>query len=142
MTSCIKQNTKKYKLRDSPPYSAMDCKNSIQKGNDGLEYVSKPNKIGNFLLFDMPKFKTVTFAKYKHPHCLPHVLVALFFVLIPYNLIPIMNECLIRFDSTFIIYKFYKNIVTPFFLIFIYTFTHYKRLLFTLWFDVVCVIKL
>jgi len=53
MTSCIKQNTKKYKLRDSPPYSAMDCKNSIQKGNDGLEYVSKPNKIGNFLLFDI-----------------------------------------------------------------------------------------
>jgi hypothetical protein len=63
------------------------------------------------LLFDMPKVQTATFAKYKHPHYLPHhVLVAaaaaLSFVFVPCNLFPTMNECLIRFDSTFIIYQF------------------------------------
>ena len=46
MTVCIKQTTKKYKLRGSPPYSAMDCKDSTKKGNDGLTYVSKPDKTG------------------------------------------------------------------------------------------------
>jgi hypothetical protein len=46
MTVCIKQTTKKYKLRGSPPYSAMDCSNSVKKGNDGLTYTSKPDKTG------------------------------------------------------------------------------------------------
>ena len=46
MPSCIEQNTKKYKSRGSPPYSAMDCKGSSKKGNDGATYVSKPDKRG------------------------------------------------------------------------------------------------
>ena len=46
MPSCIEQNTKKYRSRSSPPYSAMDCKNSTKKGNDGATYVSKPDKRG------------------------------------------------------------------------------------------------
>ena len=46
MTVCIKQTTKKYKLRGSPPYSAMDCSSSTKKGNDGLTYTSKPDKTG------------------------------------------------------------------------------------------------
>ena len=46
MPSCIEQNTKKYKSRGSPPYSAMDCKGSSKKGNDGTTYVSKPDKRG------------------------------------------------------------------------------------------------
>lgn len=45
-TVCIKQKTKKYKLRGSPPYSAMDCKDYTKKGNDGLTYASKPDKTG------------------------------------------------------------------------------------------------
>ena len=46
MPSCIAQNTKKYKSRGSPPYSAMDCKGSSKKGNDGATYISKPDKRG------------------------------------------------------------------------------------------------
>ena len=65
MTACIKQNTKKYRLRGSPPYSAMDCKNSIQKGNDGLEYVSKPNKTGDIFRWIMVKNVTHTRPKNK-----------------------------------------------------------------------------
>ena len=65
MTACIKQNTKKYRLRGSPPYSAMDCKNSIQKGNDGLEYVSKPNKTGDIFRWIMVKNVTYTHPKNK-----------------------------------------------------------------------------
>jgi hypothetical protein len=41
--TCEKQQTKKYKLRNSPPYSAMDCKGKTMKGKDGT-YVSKPDK--------------------------------------------------------------------------------------------------
>jgi hypothetical protein len=46
MPSCIEQKTKKYKSRGSPPYSAMDCKDSSKKGNDGATYISKPDKRG------------------------------------------------------------------------------------------------
>lgn len=41
--TCEKQQTKKYKLRNSPPYSAMDCKGKTMKGKDGT-YISKPDK--------------------------------------------------------------------------------------------------
>jgi hypothetical protein len=44
--ACIEQKTKKYRSRGSPPYSAMDCKGSSKKGNDGGTYVSKPDKRG------------------------------------------------------------------------------------------------
>jgi hypothetical protein len=44
--ACIEQKTKKYRSRGSPPYSAMDCKGSSKKGNDGATYVSKPDKRG------------------------------------------------------------------------------------------------
>jgi hypothetical protein len=46
MPACIEQKTKKYHSRGSPPYSAMDCKGSAKKGNDGAMYVSKPDKRG------------------------------------------------------------------------------------------------
>ena len=46
MPACIEQKTKKYRSRGSPPYSAMDCKGSSKKGNDGTTYVSKPDKRG------------------------------------------------------------------------------------------------
>ena len=46
MPACIEQKTKKYRSRGSPPYSAMDCKGSSKKGNDGATYVSKPDKRG------------------------------------------------------------------------------------------------
>jgi hypothetical protein len=37
---------KKYKNRDSPPYSAMNCKGIKLLGNDGQQYISKANKNG------------------------------------------------------------------------------------------------
>jgi hypothetical protein len=46
MPACIEQKTKKYRSRGSPPYSAMDCKGSSKKGNDGATYISKPDKRG------------------------------------------------------------------------------------------------
>jgi hypothetical protein len=46
MSKCIKQNTKKYKSRSSPPYSAMDCQGKVITGNDGATYISKPDKRG------------------------------------------------------------------------------------------------
>ena len=46
MPKCIKQNTKKYKSRSSPPYSAMDCQGKTMIGNDGATYASKPDKRG------------------------------------------------------------------------------------------------
>jgi len=46
--SCQKRKTIKYKKRSSPPYSAADngCKGTTRKGNDGKDYVSKPDKRG------------------------------------------------------------------------------------------------
>ena len=41
--SCKEIKTKKYQERNSPAYSAMDCKNKIKKGKDG-EYKSTPDK--------------------------------------------------------------------------------------------------
>jgi hypothetical protein len=46
MPKGIKQNTKKYKSRSSPPYSAMDCQGKTMIGNDGATYASKPDKRG------------------------------------------------------------------------------------------------
>ena len=46
MSKCVKLDTKKYKSRDSPPYSAMDCKGAKLLGNDGQQYVSKADKNG------------------------------------------------------------------------------------------------
>jgi len=46
MSKCVKLETKKYKTRDSPPYSAMDCKGAKLLGNDGQQYVSKADKNG------------------------------------------------------------------------------------------------
>jgi len=46
MSKCVKLDTKKYKTRDSPPYSAMDCKGAKLIGNDGQQYISKADKNG------------------------------------------------------------------------------------------------
>jgi hypothetical protein len=44
---CVKKNTKKYHSRESPPYSAMNCKGLTKKGNNGVtSYTSKPDKRG------------------------------------------------------------------------------------------------
>ena len=44
--SCKEQTTKKYTGRKSPSYPANECCGETKKGNDGLMYVSKPNKKG------------------------------------------------------------------------------------------------
>ena len=46
MSKCVKIDTKKYRTRDSPPYSAMDCKGQQLIGNDGQQYISKSDKNG------------------------------------------------------------------------------------------------
>jgi tRNA1(Val) A37 N6-methylase TrmN6/GNAT superfamily N-acetyltransferase len=43
--SCKEKNTKKYRNRPSPPFSAQDCKGLTKKGKDGT-YVSKADKRG------------------------------------------------------------------------------------------------
>ena len=43
-TTNHKKTQKKYTDRKSPPYSANDYCNKKKKGNDGLMYISKPNK--------------------------------------------------------------------------------------------------
>jgi hypothetical protein len=43
---CIKQSTKKYKTRSSPPFPANQCKNKRKKGNDNKYYVSRRDKNG------------------------------------------------------------------------------------------------
>ena len=70
----------------------------------------------DLLQFDTLKVQMATSAKCKHPLARVCPLLLFFalvvFVLDPYNLInliPTMNECLIRFDSTFIIINFYKK---------------------------------
>jgi hypothetical protein len=40
---CVKQTSKKYTNRPSPPYSAADCPNKIKTGNDGKKYISIPS---------------------------------------------------------------------------------------------------
>jgi hypothetical protein len=66
MPACIEQKTKKYRSRGSPPYSAMDCKDLMKKGNDGATYVSKPDKRGIYrwvksvgVAVGTPKNKTI-----------------------------------------------------------------------------------
>jgi hypothetical protein len=44
--SCVKQTTKKYTGRKSPPYKANECCGKTKKGNDGLMYVSVVNVKG------------------------------------------------------------------------------------------------
>jgi len=43
---CVASTLKKYTERNSPPYPAADCPDSIKKGNDGLLYKSVPNVKG------------------------------------------------------------------------------------------------
>lgn len=46
MSSCKKNTTKKYKTRSGPPYHAKDCKDRVKLGNDGIKYISQPDKRG------------------------------------------------------------------------------------------------
>jgi hypothetical protein len=46
--SCSKQETKKYKKRPSPPFSASDCKRKVKKGNNGKMFKSTPDKNNTF----------------------------------------------------------------------------------------------
>ncbi len=45
---CTLKKTKKYKNRDSPPYSAQDCPYKKKKGNNGKIYISIPSDLGIF----------------------------------------------------------------------------------------------
>jgi hypothetical protein len=38
--------TRKYAFRNSPPYPANQCKSMKKRGNDGIMYVSQPDKNG------------------------------------------------------------------------------------------------
>lgn len=45
-TKCVKENTKKYKTRPSPPFPANKCKGKTKKGNNGKMFKSKPDVNG------------------------------------------------------------------------------------------------
>jgi hypothetical protein len=45
-TKCVKDNTKKYKSRPSPPFPANKCKGKTKKGNNGKMFKSKPDANG------------------------------------------------------------------------------------------------
>ena len=44
--ACVRQSTKKYVIRNSPPYPANECCNRRMHGNDGEMYISKAAKTG------------------------------------------------------------------------------------------------
>jgi hypothetical protein len=44
--TCTKRTEKKYSSRNSPPFSAQDCQDLTQTGNDGAQYTSKANNRG------------------------------------------------------------------------------------------------
>jgi hypothetical protein len=46
MSACVKMQTRKYAFRNSPPYPANQCKSMKKRGNDGMMYVSQPDKNG------------------------------------------------------------------------------------------------
>jgi hypothetical protein len=45
-TTCIKQDSKKYKTRTSPPFPANKCKGKTKKGNNGKMFKSRPDANG------------------------------------------------------------------------------------------------
>jgi hypothetical protein len=45
-SGCNERYTKKYRIRKSPSYSAMDCKNRVMVGNDNRIYKSTRNSNG------------------------------------------------------------------------------------------------
>ena len=45
-TKCVKDHTKKYKTRPSPPFPANKCKGKTKKGNNGKMFKSKPDVNG------------------------------------------------------------------------------------------------
>lgn len=45
-TKCVKDNTKKYATRPSPPFPANKCKGKTKKGNNGKMFKSKPSGNG------------------------------------------------------------------------------------------------
>jgi len=45
-TKCVKDDTKKYKTRPSPPFPANKCKGKTKKGNNGKMFKSKPSANG------------------------------------------------------------------------------------------------
>ena len=43
---CVRQTSKKYANRSSPPYPAQECPNKKMKGNDGKMYISLDSEFG------------------------------------------------------------------------------------------------
>ena len=66
MSKCVKLETKKYKSRDSPPYSAMDCKGAKLLGNDGKQYISKADKNGIYKWVKVTEKAKSTFKIYAY----------------------------------------------------------------------------
>ena len=72
MSKCVKLDTKKYKTRDSPPYSAMDCKGAKLLGNDGQQYISKADKNGIYKWVKIAAKSEPTFKIYSYYNGLGH----------------------------------------------------------------------
>ena len=72
MSKCVKIDTKKYRTRDSPPYSAMDCKGQKLIGNDGQQYISKSDKNGIYKWLKLVEKSKSSFKIYSYYDGLDH----------------------------------------------------------------------
>ena len=67
---CMQSKEKKFQTRKSPSYPANDCCGQIRKGNDGLDYISKPNKNGVCRWSKVPT-KDSNFIEFVEKHKIP-----------------------------------------------------------------------
>ena len=56
--SCTKSPNAKYVNRPGPPYPVQNCRNLKKVGNDGLLYVSKPDKNGIYKWYKVSSNKS------------------------------------------------------------------------------------
>jgi hypothetical protein len=56
--SCKILTEQKYKTRPSPPYHADNCRDKIMKGNNGKQFISRPDKNGSYKWYPISHGKT------------------------------------------------------------------------------------
>jgi hypothetical protein len=56
--SCRKINEPKYKTRPTPPYDANECQYKVVKGNNGTDFISRPDENKSFKWYQIKYGKT------------------------------------------------------------------------------------
>jgi hypothetical protein len=67
MPGCVRMQTKKYRVRSSPPYHAGDCKGKTIKGNDGRRYKSVADACGVYKWVSISRIRNKTRKDMKAP---------------------------------------------------------------------------